>query len=206
MVIGDHAGLKTLAECEREIAMCKSVVRCTLACVMALLPIGGTDAARRFIGINTYTLITQGATVFPSTGLQHLSPLSADTLEFTFMLPPDYKNDSTLFITVYYTSAVADCGNFVLEGTRWGHFQPGKDWEDLPIALEPQDGSNVLPAPLTGPVVMTKRYGVPRSASGVPYRRGDVILANFKRKSFDPDDTCEADLWIPSVRVDYVTP
>jgi len=186
--------------------MSKHPVPWIVSCALVLIPARDVEAARRFIGIDTYNLITESATLLVTTGAQHLSPYSADKLEFTFMLPPDYKKDSPLFITVYYLAPVAGCGSFVLEGTTWAQFQPGKDLVEVPIPLDPLDGSNTLPSQSTGKIVMTKKYRMPRAAGGEPYTQGNVILAQFKRQNLDPEDTCDADLWIPAMRVDYTSP
>jgi hypothetical protein len=75
----------------------------------------------------------------------------------------------------------------------------------FPLAFELVDGSSVLPAQASGSTVMTKRYRVPAAVSGVPYRRGDVLVGHFARLVANPADTCAAEIEIVAVRVDYAS-
>ena len=125
---------------------------------------------------------------------------------FGFLIPKPYKVDSPIRIIFTWSTPDTNCG-IVLEPEFVERSRPAHAvTTGVPSGgLTPENGATVLTAPAVASEGGTKVYLLSPS-QGFTQQSDDAILVAFLRNDSSVNDTCNDDLVITGIKIEYLTP
>ena len=174
------------------------------ALALTLSGAGTALAGTASIGLGGGSLAGDGGATLSIGGLI-LPNASAPRASITFILPRDYVTNTPVSLVGYFHTSATNCGavlvtNFVLQR------RPGVAVDGDTGVFVPKNGSPVIDAPDTGAIPTQKTWVLSPGGSIKSMKKGDQFAIVLVRNPTDPDDTCEADLYLEAVDIRYETP